>query len=114
MALDIIFRSLAPSVKNHDNSITPVELASLAASDPTEAQLFSAQAFLEAVYGDPSGDRGRNSRAQTPVSRAQTPMTVWNPLPQNIGKEPQQYAHHPFANATLSSMKNLRIWAYGR
>lgn len=88
MALDIIFRSLAPTVKISDNSITPLQLASLAASDPTEAQLFSAQTFLDAVYGDPNGDRGRTSRAQTPMSpsRAHTPMTVWNPLPQNTWK----------------------------
>lgn len=81
MALDIIFRSLEPTVRNPDNSITPLQLASLAASDPTEAQLFSAQTFLEAVYGDPNG--GRNSRAQTPMSmsRAHTPMTVWSPPP---------------------------------
>lgn len=81
MALDIIFRSLAPTVRNPDNSISPLQLASLAAADPTEAQLFSAQTFLEAVYGDPNGDRGRNSRAQTPMSpsRAHTPMTVWSP-----------------------------------
>src|SRR5699024_2955336 len=83
MALDIIFRSLAPTVRNPDNTISPLQLASLAASDPTEAQLFSAQTFLEAVYGDPNGDRGRNSRAQTPMSpsRANTPMTVWSPQP---------------------------------
>lgn len=88
MGLDILFRSLAPSVRDPDNSITPLQLASLAASDPTEAQLFSAQTFLEAVYGEPNGDRGRNSRAQTPVSssRAQTPQTVWSPPPQKSWK----------------------------
>lgn len=87
MALDVLFRSLAPSVRDQDNSITPLQLSSLAASDPTEAQLFSAKAFLEAVYGDPPVDNGRNSRAQTPASssRAQTPMTVWSP-PQNPWK----------------------------
>lgn len=88
MALDIIFRSLEPTVQNSDHSITPLQLASLAASDATEAQLFSAQTFLEAVYGDPSGDRGRNSRAQTPMStsRAHTPMTVWSPPPKSSWK----------------------------
>lgn len=116
MALDILFRSLAPSVKSHDNSITPVELASLAASDPTEAQLFSAQAFLEAVYGDPSGDRGRNSRAQTPVSRAQTPMTVWNPLPQNIWKGTPTVRPSPLRQCHLKlheEPENTGLWEGG-
>ncbi|KAJ6096246.1 hypothetical protein N7486_006992 [Penicillium sp. IBT 16267x] len=78
MALDVIYRSLQPTLKTDDGSITPMMLASLAGSDTSEAQIFSAQTFLEAVYGEPNG--GRNSRAQTPMSpsRAQTPQTVRN------------------------------------
>ncbi|KAF9893106.1 hypothetical protein FE257_012517 [Aspergillus nanangensis] len=77
MGLDVIFRSLASTIRPPDNSITPLHMASVAASDHSESQMFTAQAFLDAVYGDPA-DRGRNSRAQTPMSssRAQTPMTV--------------------------------------
>lgn len=83
MALDVIFQSLEPTIKPPDNSINPILLASVAASDPCEAQFFSAQTFLEAVYGDQNADRGRNSRAQTPVSssRANTPSMVRNPPP---------------------------------
>ncbi|KAJ5648016.1 hypothetical protein N7490_004388 [Penicillium lividum] len=79
MALDVIYRSLQPTLKTDDGSITPMMLTSLAGSDASEAQIFSAQTFLEAVYGEPNG--GRNSRAQTPMSpsRAQTPQTVWSP-----------------------------------
>jgi hypothetical protein len=77
--LDVLFRSLGSTIRNADAQTNPILLPSLAASDPSEAQLFSAAAFLEGIYGDPSGDRGRSSRAQTPMSRAQTPMTVWNP-----------------------------------
>ncbi|KAJ5163560.1 uncharacterized protein N7500_005390 [Penicillium coprophilum] len=75
MALDVIFRSLEPTIKTEDSSITPVMLASLAAADASEAQLFSAQTFLEAVYGEPNG---RTSRAQTPMSpsRANTPLMI--------------------------------------
>lgn len=86
MALDVIFRSLEPTVKTEDSSISPMMLVSLAAADTSEAQLFSAQTFLEAVYGEPSGERGRNSRAQTPMSpsRAHTPLTVRSPhLPES-------------------------------
>ena len=81
MALDVIFRSLEPTLKTEDGSISPMMLASLAASDTSEAQLFSAQTFLDAVYGDPNGDRGHNSRAQTPISpsRSHTPLTVRSP-----------------------------------
>jgi hypothetical protein len=113
MALDILFRSLAPSVKNSDNSITPVQLASLAASDPTEAQLFPAQAFLEAVYGESSGG---NSRAQTPVSRAQTPMTVWNPLPQNIWKGTPTVRQSPLRQCHFKlheEPENMVLWEVG-
>ncbi|KAJ5684083.1 uncharacterized protein N7477_000428 [Penicillium maclennaniae] len=87
MALDVIFRSLEPTVKTEDGSISPMMLASLAASDASEAQLFSAQTFLEAVYGDPNG--GRNSRAQTPMSpgRANTPLTVRSPQSLNSPQE---------------------------
>ncbi|KAG2014836.1 hypothetical protein GB937_006294 [Aspergillus fischeri] len=83
MSFDVIFRSLESTIKPPDNSISPVLLSSVAASDASEAQLFTAQTFLEAVYGDWSGDRGRNSRAQTPMSssRAETPMTVRYPIP---------------------------------
>ncbi|CAG8163294.1 unnamed protein product [Penicillium olsonii] len=77
MALDVIFRSLEPTIKNDDGSITPVMMSSLATADASEAQLFSAQTFLEAVYGEPTG---RSSRAQTPMSpgRAGTPLMVRN------------------------------------
>ncbi|KAE8350644.1 P-loop containing nucleoside triphosphate hydrolase protein [Aspergillus coremiiformis] len=77
MSLDLIFKSLASTIKPPDNSINPLLLSSVAASDQSESQIFAAQAFLEAVYGDQSADRGRNSRAQTPMSssRAQTPLT---------------------------------------
>lgn len=89
MALDVIFRSLEPTVKTEDGSISPMMLASLAAADTSEAQLFAAQTFLDAVYGDPNGDRGRNSRAQTPMSpsRAHTPLTVRNPHTLNTPDE---------------------------
>ncbi|KAJ6187699.1 hypothetical protein N7519_002607 [Penicillium mononematosum] len=65
MALDVIFRSLEPTTKTDYDSITPVMLASLAAADASEAQLFSAQTFLEAVYGEPNG-RSPTPRSRTP------------------------------------------------
>ncbi|THC95277.1 hypothetical protein EYZ11_005232 [Aspergillus tanneri] len=78
MSLDVIFNSLTSTIKHPDNSIHPLLLSSVSASDPSESQMFTAQTFLEAVYGDPNA--GRNSRAQTPMSssRAHTPMAIAN------------------------------------
>ncbi|KAL4765406.1 kinesin family protein [Aspergillus foveolatus] len=92
MSLDVIFKSLASTIKPPDNSIPPYLLASVSASDASESQMFTAQTFLEAVYGE--SDRGRNSRAQTPMSttRAQTPMAVCNsPLPNPLRAAPGLY-----------------------
>ncbi|EEP82399.1 hypothetical protein UREG_07264 [Uncinocarpus reesii 1704] len=71
MSLDVLFRSLAPSLQSPEN---PLLVQSLAISDPSEAQIYSARSFIDAVYADPYSDRGRGSRAQTPSSRAQTPL----------------------------------------
>ncbi|KAL4794607.1 P-loop containing nucleoside triphosphate hydrolase protein [Aspergillus venezuelensis] len=103
MSLDVIFKSLASTIKPPDNTIPPYLLASVVASDTTESQMFTAQTFLEAVYGEP-GDRGRNSRAQTPLSsaggRANTPMAVWKtPLPSPFHNIPKLY---PIDSWTLS------------
>ncbi|RDH33912.1 kinesin family protein [Aspergillus welwitschiae] len=79
MSLDLIFNSLASTIRPADNSISPLLLSTVAASDGSEAQMFTAQTFLEAVYGDPA-ERGRNSRAQTPMSTGRaTPMTEPTP-----------------------------------
>ncbi|EEQ32012.1 putative succinate--hydroxymethylglutarate CoA-transferase [Microsporum canis] len=72
MSLDIIFRSLESTIQIPDDDAEVPLLDSIAASDSSEAQLYSAEHFLEIIYGD--GDRGRISRAQTPMSRSQTPM----------------------------------------
>ncbi|EFE36259.1 uncharacterized protein ARB_05198 [Trichophyton benhamiae CBS 112371] len=72
MSLDIIFRSLEKTIQVPDDEAENPLLDSVAASDPSEAQIYAADHFLEMIYGD--GDRGRISRAQTPMSRSQTPM----------------------------------------
>ncbi|KAK2742365.1 hypothetical protein FQN55_007899 [Onygenales sp. PD_40] len=83
MSLDVLFRSLESTIQNPNDLSNPFLMSSIAASDASEAQLFSAKSFIETIYSDPYNERGRNSRAQTPmsvVSRSQTPMTVRNPL----------------------------------
>ncbi|KAL4980726.1 P-loop containing nucleoside triphosphate hydrolase protein [Aspergillus desertorum] len=95
MSLDVIFKSLASTIKPPDNSIPPYILASVSASDASESQMFTAQTFLEAVYGE--FDRGRNIRAQTPMSstRAHTPMA--DPMPALIFPR----RHAPIRTSTL-------------
>ncbi|KAJ5773954.1 hypothetical protein N7457_008850 [Penicillium paradoxum] len=107
MALDVIFRSLEPTIKTEDHSITPVMLASLAAADTSEAQLFSAQTFLEAVYGEPNG---RTSRAQTPMSpsRANTPLMVSTEYPGWITpgfSNPIPYTHSNIFESQLAKSR---------
>lgn len=88
MALDVLYRSIGSNIRRpcHPELPTDVQLLqSLQASDPSEAQIIPATTFLETVYTD--GDRGRFSRAQTPMtgigSRAQTPLMV-GPKPSHI------------------------------
>ncbi|KAI9367257.1 P-loop containing nucleoside triphosphate hydrolase protein [Aspergillus egyptiacus] len=99
MSLDVIFKSLASTIKPPDDSIPQILLASVAASDVSESQMFTAQTFLEAVYGEPSTDRARHSRGHTPMSnssRAQTPMAVWKPpLPSPLHGPPRLYPSLP-------------------
>lgn len=73
MSLDVLFRSLSDTVRSADNFEDPTLLPSLSAADFSESQMFSARNFIDSIYSDPS-DRGRASRAQTPMSRGQTPL----------------------------------------
>jgi hypothetical protein len=75
MSLDVLFRSLSDTIRSADNFEDPTLLASLSAVDSSEAQLFSARNFIDSIYGDPT-ERGRASRAHTPMSRGQTPLMV--------------------------------------
>lgn len=116
MAVDVIFKSLEPTIKPPDNSINPILLASVAASDPCEAQFFSAQTFLGAVYGDPNGDRDRNSRAQTPMgsSRGNTPLMVRNPYSPKVGASNPCCAsvsvRTTLPNVAHGPLHTFRIW----
>jgi hypothetical protein len=80
MSLDLLFRSLSNKVRSPDCPENPVSIHGLAASDPSEAHIFSARSFIESIYGDMV--TGRGSRAQTPLiaSRGQTPMVGFCPL----------------------------------
>ena len=69
LSLDLLFRSL------HTQTLHPAKqpslIASLNATDASEAQIFSASGFLDNVYGDTLQEPSR--------SRAPTPMMVGNP-----------------------------------
>ncbi|CAL3964437.1 unnamed protein product, partial [Diplocarpon coronariae] len=64
LALDVLFRSIANNIL--DPSTTTSLHATVAASDPSEAQVMSAQMFLETMYAEPGASRA-GSRAPTPM-----------------------------------------------
>ncbi|KAG8525821.1 uncharacterized protein KY384_000581 [Bacidia gigantensis] len=61
LSLDLLYRSLGQRIVQPCES--PSLIGSLTSSDPSEAQIYSAHAFLDSVYGD-----GLSSRAQTPMT----------------------------------------------
>ena len=60
LSLDLLFRSIDAKILHP--SERPSLIGSLAATDPSEAQILPAQTFLDSIYGD-----GSASRAQTPL-----------------------------------------------
>lgn len=65
LALDVLFRSISSNLL--DPSTTTSLHATVAASDPSEAQVMSAQMFLDTMYGDPIVPSRASSRAPTPA-----------------------------------------------
>lgn len=82
MTLDVLFRSIGTRICAPNQSTDSKLFHSLQLSDPSESHIVPATSFLDGIYGDT--DRGRSSRAQTPMvaatfSRSQTPMLVGYP-----------------------------------
>lgn len=67
LSLDVIFRSIGKNIVDID--CKPELEASINASDASEASISGASAFIETVYGDPSGAPRPSSRAPTPLVR---------------------------------------------
>ncbi|KAG9232218.1 kinesin family protein-like protein [Amylocarpus encephaloides] len=65
LALDVLFRSIAHNILD-PNTTTSLH-ATVAASDPSESQVMSAQMFLDTMYGDLSAPSRASSRAPTPM-----------------------------------------------
>lgn len=65
LSLDLIYRSISTQLLEPANN--PSLILSLSAADTSEAQIISAQTFLNGVYGDGHLERN-NSRAQTPIT----------------------------------------------
>lgn len=59
--------------------------AAIAASDPSEAQILTAQGFLDALYGDPLRQSQASSRAQTPMNVRQSEIPLH---PSSLGLYP--------------------------
>lgn len=101
MSLDLLFRSIGRNIRI-PNYADPALLSSLQTSDPSEAHIQAAAAFLESIYSD--GDRARLSRAQTPMSRAQTPMVVRKDSPELPGSFPSSSPPDPRRSLADDSM----------
>ena len=100
LALDVLFRSLSCNIL--DVNSTPALHATVAASDPSEAQVLSAQMFLESTHGDPLGQ----SRAS---SRAPTPMIVRSLSDNSYPTLPGSYPKMPRLSSDNGSPKSIRI-----
>jgi hypothetical protein len=100
LALDVLFRSIATNILDPatGNSLH----ATIAASDPTEAQVMSASMFLDTIYGD--------SLSQTRAgSRAQTPMVIRSPS-KEIHSHPSCYSLYPtLLGLDTGSPKSIRV-----
>lgn len=98
LALDLLFRSI-------DNNILDVKShpglnGSIASSDPSEAQIMSAQMFLDTYYFDPALSRGS--------SRAPTPQVVRVPILPYHSSPAKLYPYLP-PFQTPGSPKSIRI-----
>lgn len=71
LALDVIFRSIESNIISCSQQ--PSLEASIQASDPSEAAISAAPAFLESVYSDFAGPSRAGSRATTPMVVRQAP-----------------------------------------
>ncbi|KPI35893.1 uncharacterized protein AB675_10490 [Cyphellophora attinorum] len=97
MTLDVLFNSLGHNVRRPTDSHL---ISSIQATDASEAQIQSATTFLESIYGD--SDRSRISR--TPMSRAQTPMTVNSPI-----APPGAFPSSPSRDSLSREMQSLAL-----
>jgi hypothetical protein len=100
LALDVIFRSIESNLV--DCGRQPSLEASIQSSDPSEATITAAPAFLETVYSDFAGP----SRAG---SRAATPLVVRDTTHKNPTHPPPQHAHPQPPGAFPDSPVGVRV-----
>ncbi|KAI1744403.1 P-loop containing nucleoside triphosphate hydrolase protein [Xylaria scruposa] len=66
LALDVLFRSIQSNIVDCDDA-TPALEASIRSSDASEANIHSASAFIESMFGDVAAPSRAGSRATTPM-----------------------------------------------
>ncbi|KFZ13147.1 hypothetical protein V501_03852 [Pseudogymnoascus sp. VKM F-4519 (FW-2642)] len=105
LALDLLFRSISNNIL--DPSTTYSLHASVAASDPSEAQVLSSQGFLDIIYGDQSCASRATSRAATPM-RVHTPFHIPGsfPRPSHSPHEKSFYPILPRLSSRTGSPKS--------
>ncbi|TVY36162.1 Kinesin-like motor protein [Lachnellula occidentalis] len=82
LALDVLFRSISNNILD-PNTTTSLH-ATIAASDPSEAQVMSAQMFLDSMFGDTNPPSRAGSRAPTPMVVRIPPSTPTHPRSQGL------------------------------
>lgn len=121
LSLDLLFRSLSHNIL--DPSTTYSLHTSLCAAETSEAQVLTANAFFDMLYGEPPSSRS-HSRAATPL-RVQTPLFNVpgafpsspvgspGPRPRSRAADPYQDKNSRFPTMRLSSIisspKSIRI-----
>lgn len=105
LALDVLFRSISSNIL--DPSTTTSLHATVAASDPSEAQVMSAQMFLDTMYGESTAPSRASSRAPTPaVVRTSSLRSSQPAIP---GAFPQ---NHSLLSVDTASPKSIRVVAH--
>ncbi|TVY53602.1 Kinesin-like motor protein [Lachnellula suecica] len=98
LALDVLYRSISNNILD-PNTTTSLH-ATIAASDPSESQVMSAQMFLESMFSDPSAASRASSRAPTPMV-VRIPSIPFHPTSQGL--------YPSLAGQSTGSPKSIRI-----
>ncbi|RWA13611.1 hypothetical protein EKO27_g1500 [Xylaria grammica] len=87
LALDVVFRSIQSNIVDYES--TPALEASIRSSDTSEANIHSAAAFLESVFGDVTAPSRAGSRATTPLIVRPSHMNFCPQLPGQYPDSPK-------------------------
>ncbi|KAI0196311.1 P-loop containing nucleoside triphosphate hydrolase protein [Xylaria flabelliformis] len=97
LALDVVFRSIQSNIVDCD--ATPALEASIRSSDTSEANMHSASAFIESMFGDGAAPSRAGSRANTPMIGDH----IAQPTPRRRLQRPSALPHIPDISSVTAS-----------